>query len=82
MNSRYIFYVTLFTSVLLSACSSRQAPAPVSSLNTSVKPYTSKVNINGDRYVVKKAIHFTQSLSAPNKIFACWQKTMIFQLLT
>ena len=54
MNKQYIFYVTLFTSVLLSACSSRQAPAPVSSLNTSVKPYTSKVNINGDRYIVKK----------------------------
>lgn len=54
MNKQYVFYVTLFTSVLLSACSSRQAPAPVSSLNTSVKPYTSRVNINGDRYTVKK----------------------------
>ncbi|MGB6139433.1 MAG: peptidoglycan DD-metalloendopeptidase family protein [Pseudoalteromonas rhizosphaerae] len=54
MNKQYVFYVTLFTSVLLSACSSRHAPAPVSSLNTSVKPYTSKVNINGDRYTVKK----------------------------
>ena len=38
MNKQYVFYVTLFTSVLLSACSSRHAPAPVSSLNTSVKP--------------------------------------------
>ena len=54
MNKRQILYVTLFTSVLLSACSSRQAPAPVSSLNTNVKPYTSKINITGDRYTVEK----------------------------
>lgn len=54
MNKQYVIYVTLFMSVLLSACSSRQAPAPVSSLNTTVEPYTSKVNINGDKYTVKK----------------------------
>lgn len=54
MNKQYVFYVTLFMSVLLSACSSRQAPAPVSSLDTSVKPYTSRININGDKYTVKK----------------------------
>ena len=54
MNKQYILYVTLFTSVLLSACSSRQAPAPVSSLNTSVKPYTGRVNINGSKYIVQQ----------------------------
>ncbi|MCQ8880014.1 peptidoglycan DD-metalloendopeptidase family protein [Pseudoalteromonas shioyasakiensis] len=54
MNKQYVFYVTLFMSVLLCACSSRQGPAPVSSLNTTVKPYTSRININGDKYTVKK----------------------------
>ena len=54
MNKYFICYVVLFMSVLLTGCSSRKAPAPVSSLDTSVAPYTGRINIVGDKYTVKK----------------------------
>ena len=54
MSRQITVYVTLFLSILLFGCTSREAPAPVSSLDNKVKPATRKVNISGSKYVVKK----------------------------
>lgn len=54
MSRQLTVYVTLFLSILLFGCTSREAPAPVSSLDNKVKPATRKVNISGSKYVVKK----------------------------
>ncbi|WP_370316370.1 peptidoglycan DD-metalloendopeptidase family protein [Pseudoalteromonas sp.] len=54
MSRQLTVYVTLFLSILLFGCTSREAPAPVSSLDNKVKPVTRKVNISGSKYVVKK----------------------------
>ena len=54
MSRQITVYVTLFTSILLFGCTSREAPAPVSSLDNHVKPTTRKVNITGSKYTVKK----------------------------
>jgi len=54
MSRQLTVYVTLFLSILLFGCTSREAPAPVSSLDNKVKPSTRKVNISGSKYVVKK----------------------------
>ncbi|CCQ09555.1 Lipoprotein NlpD [Pseudoalteromonas luteoviolacea B = ATCC 29581] len=48
-------FFSLFSIVLLlSACSSRHNPAPVSSLKTHPTSLTKKINIQGSRYTVKK----------------------------
>ena len=54
MSRQLTVYVTLFLSILLFGCTSREAPAPVSSLDNKVKPATRKVNISGSKYLVKK----------------------------
>ena len=54
MNKQIRCYVALFISVLLSACSSRHVPAPVSSLYNNINDYTSRININGGKYTVQK----------------------------
>ena len=54
MNSQYVLYVVVFIAVLLSGCSSRHNPAPVSSLNTSVNDFQKGININGNKYTVQK----------------------------
>ncbi|MDC9496584.1 MULTISPECIES: peptidoglycan DD-metalloendopeptidase family protein [unclassified Pseudoalteromonas] len=54
MNSQYVLYVIVFIVVLLSGCSSRHIPAPVSSLNTNVNDFQKGININGNKYTVQK----------------------------
>ncbi|WP_404343035.1 peptidoglycan DD-metalloendopeptidase family protein [Pseudoalteromonas mariniglutinosa] len=54
MNKKLTVYVTLFISVLLFGCSSRDTPAPVSSLNTEVYAHHRTININGTSYTVQK----------------------------
>ncbi|WP_199525326.1 peptidoglycan DD-metalloendopeptidase family protein [Pseudoalteromonas sp. bablab_jr011] len=54
MNRQLAVYVTLFISILLFGCSSRNAPAPVSSLDNHTKQITRKVNISGSSYKVNK----------------------------
>lgn len=54
MNSQYVLYVVVFIVVLLSGCSSRHIPAPVSSLNTNVNDFQKGININGNKYTVQK----------------------------
>ncbi|MDC9563847.1 MULTISPECIES: peptidoglycan DD-metalloendopeptidase family protein [unclassified Pseudoalteromonas] len=54
MKSQYALYVIVFIVVLLSGCSSRHNPAPVSSLNTSVNDFQKGININGNKYTVQK----------------------------
>ena len=54
MNSQYVLYVVVFIAVLLSGCSSRHIPAPVSSLNTNVNDFQKGININGNKYTVQK----------------------------
>jgi lipoprotein NlpD len=48
------FYLIVFTVILLQGCSSRNAPAPVSSLNSNVNDYRGVVNIYGNKYRVQK----------------------------
>jgi len=54
LNSQYVLYVIVFIVVLLSGCSSRHIPAPVSSLNTNVNDFQKGININGNKYTVQK----------------------------
>ncbi|AYM87392.1 peptidoglycan DD-metalloendopeptidase family protein [Pseudoalteromonas agarivorans] len=54
MNSQYVLYVVVFIAVLISGCSSRHIPAPVSSLNTNVNDFQKGININGNKYTVQK----------------------------
>jgi len=54
LKSQYALYVIVFIVVLLSGCSSRHNPAPVSSLNTSVNDFQKGININGNKYTVQK----------------------------
>ncbi len=54
MKSQYALYVVVFIAVLLSGCSSRHIPAPVSSLNTNVNDFQKGININGNKYTVQK----------------------------
>lgn len=74
MSRQITVYVTLFLSILLFGCTSREAPAPVSSLDNKVKPATRKVNISGSKYVVKRAILYIQLLLVLSKIFEPSQK--------
>ncbi|MGO2010425.1 MAG: peptidoglycan DD-metalloendopeptidase family protein [Pseudoalteromonas sp.] len=54
MSKRLTVYVTLFISILLFGCSSRNTPAPVSSLDTKVVDHNLGVIINGSSYKVQK----------------------------
>ena len=54
MRKHFTVYVALFLSILLFGCSSRNAPAPVSSLDNQINPTTRKVNITGSSYRVQK----------------------------
>ncbi|MEL0640537.1 peptidoglycan DD-metalloendopeptidase family protein [Pseudoalteromonas aliena] len=54
MNKQFLLYIVVFTNILLSGCSSRHVPAPVSSLNNNVNDLRGTVNINGGYYKVQK----------------------------
>ncbi|KPZ62350.1 peptidoglycan DD-metalloendopeptidase family protein [Pseudoalteromonas sp. P1-7a] len=54
MNKRFSLYLIVFAAVLLHGCSSRNAPAPVSSLNSNVNDFQKAVNIYGGKYRVQK----------------------------
>lgn len=54
MRKHLTVYVALFLSILLFGCSSRNAPAPVSSLDNQINPTTRKVIITGSSYRVQK----------------------------
>ncbi|WP_369620927.1 peptidoglycan DD-metalloendopeptidase family protein [Pseudoalteromonas distincta] len=53
MNKQSLLYIVVFTNILLSGCSSRHVPAPVSSLNNNINDLRGTVNINGGYYKVQ-----------------------------
>lgn len=54
MNKQRVVYVALFISTLLLGCSSRNTPAPVSSLDTKVVDHNIGVIITGNSYKVQR----------------------------
>lgn len=54
MNKQIKCYVVLFIGILLFGCTSRDLPAPLSSLNNSINNIKHKINIYGGIYTVQK----------------------------
>jgi len=53
LNSQHLIYVIVFIAIIISGCSSRHSPAPVSSLNTNVTDFQKGINIAGNKYKVQ-----------------------------